>query len=93
MCGEWESSVPVVQSLQVLRGDVAAVVDATVVLHETLLGHFVFHPRVVRIRVQHDRRERQHVRGVWGSVHTWVLQTEPLRELFHQPVDFLRLAR
>ena len=63
--------------------------------HERLLGHLrrLVRPRVVRVRVEHHRRERQHVRLVGVLEVVRVALAVARREPLHEPVDLLRLAR
>mmetsp|Transcript_19326 Transcript_19326/g.46379 ORF Transcript_19326/g.46379 Transcript_19326/m.46379 type:complete len:485 (+) Transcript_19326:1816-3270(+) len=83
----------VVHSLEQLGRQVAAPVDPAVVAQELLARHLVLHLARVRVGVEHDHGEAQHVRRVLVGEHTRVLQAVLPRELAHDPVDLLRLAR
>ena len=81
-----------VDVLEVGARDVLAVVDAAVVGHELLKRHLVHHLLAVRVGVEHDDRERQHVRRVGVRKRRGVDGVERLGERLHHSVDLLRLA-
>mmetsp|Transcript_6085 Transcript_6085/g.17593 ORF Transcript_6085/g.17593 Transcript_6085/m.17593 type:complete len:521 (-) Transcript_6085:489-2051(-) len=83
----------VVQLLEVLSWQVRAVVDAPVVTNELVLRHPVADVLVVQVRLQHDQREREYEGAIGVLEHAGIVQRVLLRELFHHPVNLLRLAR
>ena len=82
-----------VEGFEELGGQVARVVDASVHVDELLLGHLLLHLRRVRVRVEHDEREGEHVGRVRVGKDARVERAEALGELLHHPINLLRLAR
>ena len=82
----------VVEGLEELRGQVAALVDAAVVGDELGELHLVLDVGVVRVGVEHDEREGDDVGGVAVREGGGVALDEAVREVVHHAVDGLRLA-
>mmetsp|Transcript_31276 Transcript_31276/g.52920 ORF Transcript_31276/g.52920 Transcript_31276/m.52920 type:complete len:208 (-) Transcript_31276:139-762(-) len=79
------------------RVDVVPVVDASVHVDELILGHLVLHAGIVEVRVQHDRRVREHVgpvrRAELAASVEGVVGGVLVGELHDQAVDLLPLPR
>ena len=59
---------------------------------EVALGQLLVRLRVVRVRVEHDERERQHVCPVRCPELAGIVAAVPLRKLLHDALDLLSLA-
>eukprot|EP01139_Manchomonas_bermudensis_P026024 Amastigsp_a847848_37.p2 type:complete len:393 gc:universal Amastigsp_a847848_37:1554-376(-) len=82
-----------VESLEQNWVDVLAAVDSAGCCEELLEGHFVLDLGRVRVGVEHDEREGEHVDGVGVREDVGVVGVVALRKGFHHAIDLLRLAR
>jgi hypothetical protein len=65
-----------VQPLQQFARQILTVINAAVVRHELVERHFLLQLRIVRVRVEHDQRESEHVGGGRGAKDAGVLLVE-----------------
>ena len=83
----------VVEVLEVIRGEVLAVVDALVVPTEVAEGHAVLHARIMQVGVEQQAREEERVERVCGEEGTRIDVVDHFGEIGHDAIDDLGFAR
>lgn len=86
-CPSRYSTIHITHDLRMSTGHLLLAHVDEVTLQQNLVGL-----RVVRVRVEHDERKRQHIRPVSCAEAPWVVAAVSLCKLLHDALDLLRLA-